>query len=234
MQITETLFVAYCQCPYKAFLNSKVEVGQVIDYEVIQTEADATFRDEATKRLLRSHTEAQVSREPPSLRLAVKEGARLILGAKVEARDVALTRGLLERLVDRDDKPEVFVLVTFSLRNKLTREDSLVAAFQGIILVEALGQPVPFVKVVHGPDFSVSKIKLVGPTGTPRLVREARQCLDRLRTQIQSSSPPLMRTLGSHELVRGAKGVPRCGRGVGITPRKSRLTSVSPRNNPVV
>src|SRR5208283_5644623 len=33
---------------------------------------------------------------------------------------------------------------------------------------------------------------------------------------------------------RGAKGVPRCGRGVGTTPRTSRLTSVSPRNHPVV
>ena len=55
--------------------------------------------------------------------------------------------------------------VQFSHRNKLTREDSLLAAFHGIILAEALGQPVPFVKVVHGPGFSVSKIKLVGPTG---------------------------------------------------------------------
>src|SRR5271157_5789830 len=33
---------------------------------------------------------------------------------------------------------------------------------------------------------------------------------------------------------RGAKGVPRCGRGVGTTPRISCLTSVSPRNHPVV
>src|SRR3974377_1615887 len=33
---------------------------------------------------------------------------------------------------------------------------------------------------------------------------------------------------------RGAKGVPRCGRGVGTTPRIPCLTSVSPRNHPVV
>ena len=85
MQITENLFVAYCQCPYKAFLKSKGEVGEVVDYEVIQKEADARFRDQAIERLLRSHTESQVSREPPSLRLAVKEGAMLILGARVEA-----------------------------------------------------------------------------------------------------------------------------------------------------
>ena len=33
---------------------------------------------------------------------------------------------------------------------------------------------------------------------------------------------------------RGAKGVPRCGRGVGTTPRIPCLSSVSPRNHPVV
>jgi hypothetical protein len=33
---------------------------------------------------------------------------------------------------------------------------------------------------------------------------------------------------------RGAKGVPRCGRGVGTTPRTPCLTNVSPRNHLVV
>ena len=80
---------------------------------------------------------------------------------------------------------------------KLTREDSLLAAFHGIILSEALGQTVPFVKIVHGPGFSASKIKLVGPTGSTRLVKEARQLVDRLRKQIESTSPPLM-ILNSH------------------------------------
>ena len=198
MQITESLFLAYCQCPYKAFLKSKGEVGEVIDYEAIQKEADARFRDEAIKRLLGSHSESQVLREPSSLVLAVKEGARLILGARVDAQGVALRFDLLELLVDRDDDRRVVcVPVQFSHRNRPTREDSLVAAFHGIVLAEALGQPVPFVKVVHGPGFSVSKIKLVGPTGTTRLVKEARQSLDRLRKQVESNSPPLM-ILNSH------------------------------------
>ena len=43
----------------------------------------------------------------------------------------------------------------------------------------------------------MSKIKLVGPTGTTRLVKEARQILDRFRKQIESTSPPLM-ILNSH------------------------------------
>ena len=50
MQITESLFLACCQCPYKAYLKSKGEVGKVLDYEAIQTEADARFSEQAVER----------------------------------------------------------------------------------------------------------------------------------------------------------------------------------------
>ena len=35
--------------PYKAFLKSKGEVGQVVDYEAIQTEADAKFKNDGDR-----------------------------------------------------------------------------------------------------------------------------------------------------------------------------------------
>ena len=185
--------------PYKAFLKSKGEVGEVVDYEVIQNEADARYRDEAIKRLLRNHAGSQVLREPPSLALAVKEGVKLILGA--EGRSLGggpaastCSKGMS---IDRDAGSRLYVPVLFSHRNKLTREDSLLAAFHGIVLAEALGQPVPFVKVVHGPGFSVSRIKLADRPEPTRLVKETRQILERLRKQVESTSPPLM-ILNSH------------------------------------
>jgi predicted RecB family nuclease len=193
MQISESLFAAYCQCPYKAFLKSNGEVGKVADYEVVRKDADAKFRVQAIERLLRIHTERQVSRDTASLHLAINAGIMLIFGAKVEASHVILTFDLLERQVDRDaDSRPLYVPVLFSHRHKLTREDSLLATLHGIILAEAIGQPVPFIKLVHGPGFAVSKIKLEAPTGTTCLVKEARQLLDRLRKQIESKLPPLM------------------------------------------
>ena len=142
---------------------------------------------------MRSHPEDQITKDPASLRLAIKTGATLIIGARVETSDVGLRFDILERQVDRDDdRRPIYVPVQFSYRNKLAREDSLLAAFHGIILGEAIGTPVPFVKVVHGSGFAVSKIKLIGPTGLTRLVKEARQLLARLRKQIESTSPPLM------------------------------------------
>ena len=158
----------------------------------------ARFRDEAIERLLRSQAESQVLREPSSLKPAVKQGFNLILGASVETIGVALTFDLLERQIDRDyERRLVYVPVCFFHGNKLTREDLLLAAFHGIILAEALGQPVPFVNVVHGPRFSVTKIKLAGPAGPTRLAKETRLVLGRLRKQVESTSPPLM-ILNSH------------------------------------
>jgi predicted RecB family nuclease len=199
MPITESLFIAYGLCPFKAFLKSKGEVGALVDYEVIQTEADARFRVEAIERLLRSQADSQVLREPPSLEIVALAGAMLILGACVEIFDVAVSFDVFERHVDRDadDRRPVYVPVQFCHRNKLTRLDSLLAAFHGIILGEALGQSIPFVKIVHGHDFSVTKIKLIGPTGTTKLVKEVKQTLARLKNQIESTSPPLM-ILNSH------------------------------------
>ena len=162
MQITDSLFLACCQCPYKAFLKSKGEVGKVLDYEAIQTEADARFREQALERLVASHAGGIILRDPPSLSAAVEEGASLILGATINALDGQHKIEVLERQLTRGaDGKAVHVPVTFTHRNKLTKDDLLLAAFQGIILAEALGQPVPFVKVVHGPGFSVTKVKLV-------------------------------------------------------------------------
>jgi predicted RecB family nuclease len=84
------------------------------------------------------------------------------------------------------------VPVLFSHKNKLAREDSLLAALHGIVLAEAIGLPVPFVKIVHGSGFSVSKIKLDSPSGPTRLAVETRQILDRLRRQVESATAPPM------------------------------------------
>src|SRR4051794_796021 len=49
MQITDNLFLACCQCPFKAYLRSQGEVGIILEYEAIQTEADARFGELAVE-----------------------------------------------------------------------------------------------------------------------------------------------------------------------------------------
>ena len=81
MQITDSLFLACCQCPYKAYLKSKGEVGTVLEYEAIQNQADARFVEQAVERPTATHAGGIILRDPPSLISAVEEGASASVSA---------------------------------------------------------------------------------------------------------------------------------------------------------
>src|SRR4051794_130434 len=197
MGIDKGIFSGFCHCKYKAFLKASEVIGEPAEYELVQTEADEKYRVEAIERLLRQ-ADGEIARHPISLPLAIEGGNALMLGAKVEGLGMALTYDVIEIHVDRHvNRQRLPVPVLFSHKNKLAREDSLLAALHGIVLAGAIGLPVPFVKIVHGSGFSVSKVKLDSPSGTTRLATESRQILEKLRRQIESSSPPLM-ILNSH------------------------------------
>jgi predicted RecB family nuclease len=198
MSIDKATFTSFCQCGYKAYLRTTGVVGEHDGYEAVQAEADDKFRRCAIERLLGTSEGSRISRQTQDLALAIEEDHRLILGARVEALGVDLSYDMIERQEGgRGEKQAILVPVVFSHKNKLGRVDSLVAALHGIVLAGATSQPVPFVKVVHGPTYSVTKIKLDGPSGPTRLVKETRQTLERLRLQIESmSAPPL--TLNDH------------------------------------
>ena len=190
MGIDKGIFTSFCHCKYKAFLKASEVVGEPAEYELVRREADEKFRVEAIERLLRQ-TEGGIARFPNSLPLAIEGDNALVLGAKVEGLGMALTYEVIEVHVDRhEDRQRLPVPVLFSHKNKLAREDSLLAALHGIVLAEAIGLPVPFVKIVHGSGFSVSKVKLDSPSGPTRLATETRQILDRLKRQVESATAP--------------------------------------------
>src|SRR4051794_30385793 len=192
MGIDKGIFSGFCHCKYKAFLKASEVIGEPAEYELVQTEADEKYRVEAIERLLRQ-ADGEIARHPISLPLAIEGGNALMLGAKVEGLGMALTYDVIEIHVDRHEtRRPIPVPVLFSHKNKLAREDSLLAALHGIVLAEAIDLPVPFVKIVHGSGFSVSKVKLDSPSGPPRLFIETRQVLDKLRRQVESATAPPM------------------------------------------
>lgn len=191
MSIDKATFMSFCHCGYKAYLRTTGVVGDQDSYQGVQAEADDKFRRDAIERLLGKSEGSRTSRQTQDLASAIEEGHRLILGARVEALGVDLTFDVIERQEGgRGEKPPILVPVVFSHKNKPGRVDSLVAALHGIVLAGATNHPVPFVKVVHGPAYSTTKIKLDGPGGPTRLAKETRQTLERLRLQIGSSSAP--------------------------------------------
>lgn len=193
MSNTGELFLDFYRCAYKACLEATGAGGELSEFERFQREADLKFSQQAIEDLVRRTSGDQITRRPESQATAIREGSRLILGVQVEAIGVSLVFDALERQdVGHGDGPPVYVPVLFSHRNKLSREDSLLAALHGLVLAEASGQPVPFVKIAHGSCSTTTKIKLQGPSGPTKLVNEARQILEKLRKQVESATAPPM------------------------------------------
>ena len=169
MGLDKSIFTAFCHCNFKAFLKASEVVGEPTEYEIVQTEADDEFKDKAIERLLRENKGA-ILRLPPSSPLVSNGGNGLVLGAQIEGLGITLTYDVIEmHEVRHESQKSVYVPVLFSHKSKLAREDSILAALHGIVLAEAIGQPVPIVKLLHGPSFSVTRIKLNSPSGPTRL-----------------------------------------------------------------
>ena len=81
-------------------------------------------------------------------------------------------------------KPARFVPIRFVFRNKLTKDDRLLLAFDALILSQVLGREVSLGKIIHGDDHATLKAKI------PALTGEVRKRLKKIATLLSSPTPP--------------------------------------------
>src|ERR1019366_4649149 len=62
-------------------------------------------------------------------------------------------------------KPAQFVPIRFVFRNKLTKDDRLLLAFDALVLSQALGRAISLGKIIHGDDYATLKVKTSALTG---------------------------------------------------------------------
>jgi hypothetical protein len=75
----------------------------------------------------------------------------------------------IERVVSEGrGKPAKFVPIRFNFRNKLTRDDRLLLAFDSLGLSEVLGREVNLGKIIHGDEHTTLKVKTAGLLGEVR------------------------------------------------------------------
>ena len=81
-------------------------------------------------------------------------------------------------------KAAQFVPIRFIFRNKLTKDDKLLLAFDAFILSEMLGREITLGKIIHGDDHATIKVK---PSA---LAGEVRKRLDKITALLSNSTPP--------------------------------------------
>jgi predicted RecB family nuclease len=91
----------------------------------------------------------------------------------------------IERVVSEGTgKPAKFVPIRFNFRNKLTRDDRLLLAFDSLGLSELLGREVNLGKIIHGDEHTTLKVK------TACLLGEVRKLAPKMAEVAMSASPP--------------------------------------------
>jgi hypothetical protein len=86
-------------------------------------------------------------------------------------------------------KAAQFIPIRFLYRNKLTRDDKLLLAFDAFVLTQALGREVPIGKLIHGDGLATLKVKTSAAAG------ELRKRLQKAASLLSTPAPDLRTNL---------------------------------------
>jgi len=212
MKITSPLFDAFLKCATKCHLRSLGETGAGNEYTEWVRGQDESYQHEVARGLQEAVPEAERVVAPPATenlkaakwRLAVDLLAQTPdRSADCQAREPGRneeTRGLggpsaelllqsrlhaVERVPSEGrGKPAQFIPIRFMFRNKLTKDDRLLLAFDAQVLSQMLGREVSLGKIIHGDDHATLKVK------TSALAGEVGRRLEKLAVLLSSPAPP--------------------------------------------
>ncbi|MBI3851342.1 MAG: IS66 family transposase [Verrucomicrobia bacterium] len=224
MKITSQLFEAFLKCPTKCYLCSLGETGSRNEYAEWVRVQEESYQREAALRLQEEVPETERLVAPPATedlknakwRLAVDVVAqtpcRSADSLVRESQPNVETRGLggprseqqlesrlhaVERVPSEGrGKPAQFVPIRFVFRNKLTKDDRLLLAFDALVLSQVLARESSLGKIIHGDDRAMLKVKLGARTAesartsvtSKGLAAEVRKRLEKMIVLLCSST----------------------------------------------
>ena len=188
MKISPELFQAYLKCPTKCWLRAVGEPATGNTYaEWVKTQ-DETCRVNETARLTGEFPNGEVaaSPEPETLKSAKWLIATNVpVQAQVNSCSAQSCLHAVERVPSEGrGKPAQFIPIRFIYRNKLTKDDKLLLAFDAFVLSESLGREITLGKIIHGDDRATLKVK---PSA---LAGEVRKHLEKITARLSSPTPP--------------------------------------------
>ncbi len=191
MTITAQIFEAFLKCPTKCWLRAKGEAspgGTYSDWVQIWNES---YRADSARRL---SVDRQAAHHMVNPRVESLLSAQWRLADDVQASariDAEAPFYVETRLhaVDRipaagRGKPAQFVPVRFIFRNKLTKDDKLLLAFDAFVLTAMLGRSISLGKVIHGDSPATLKVKLDG------FMREVRKQIGKVAALLAGDAAP--------------------------------------------
>jgi predicted RecB family nuclease len=211
MRITSPLFDAFLKCATKCHLRSLGEIGSGNEYAAWVRGRDESYRREAARALQEAVPETERVVAPPTTENLKAAKWRLAVDLLAQTPDRAdsyvresppnedthgpgapCSEQLLEsrlHAVERVPsegrrKPAQFIPIRFVFRNKLTKDDRLLLAFDAVVLSQMLGRAVGLGKIIHGDEHATLKVKTSALTG------EVRKRVEKMAALLSSPAPP--------------------------------------------
>ncbi len=185
MTVTSRLFEAYLKCPTKCFLRAAGETATGNAYAEWAWAQNASYRSEESQRLTQGAKSGECAirpRAPGNLKFAKW---RLAVGLTVRADRLQSTIDAIERLPSQGrGESTQFIPIRFICTDKLTRDDTLLVAFDALVLSDTLGREVGLSEIVHGHKSVSVEVK----TGT--LTSQVRKLTEEIHAMLSSDSPP--------------------------------------------
>lgn len=185
MKITASLFEAYLKCPTKCYLRSLGEIGTGNAYAEWIRNKNESYRNDAIMRLKDGAVQEKcVSRPPVSENL---KSAKWLMAVDFVGQAQNMESGIdaAERIPsEKNGKSVQLIPVRYIFRNKLTKDDKLLLAFDAFVLSEQLGRKVEVGKFIHGDDHDTLNVK------TSSLMNPVRKLTERMDTLLSGNALP--------------------------------------------
>lgn len=184
MTITAQLFDAYIKCPTKCFLKGRGEVGTGNAYADWIQAQNALYRSEGIERTTRRNMDECIN---GTSEIVKAKSAHWRLAADFIARvdNLESTIDLVQRLPSQGgEEPAQFIPIRFIHRDKLSRGDRLLLAFDALILSETIGRDLGLGRIIYGEEYVTHEVR------TSLLSNEVRELAKKVGALVSANSPP--------------------------------------------
>ena len=185
MKISSTLFEAFLKCPTKCFFLSHRETSSGNSYAEWQRAQSDSYRREGIKCLT-----VEASRDECVVGLNGEKNLksaswRLAQDVVASVQEFESSIHMVERVPTEGRGRSSQVLpIQFIFRNKLSRDDKLLLAFNAFVLSKHIGREVRFGKIIHGNDRATTKVNTSG------LANEVQKLIGKITALLSRKSPP--------------------------------------------
>ncbi len=184
--LTSQLFNAFLDCPTKCFLRSRHVVSDANAYAEWVRRREQLYVNEYVQHLADGGQNEMVTADAITGDIWAT-GWQAGVDVRVKTKDLDSHIQLVERIHNGNGpKLRELVPIRFTFRNKLTVNDRLMLAFDTFVLSQAFDQPFGHGKIIHGDDYSVTKLK------TDTLHEKVKRLVSEIRSLLSSDSPALI------------------------------------------